>query len=396
MEDTMRIIKPLCLLILLISSMIHANQLTEKPLIIGQRHTLLSQSLNEQRDITVYLPNDYNRSQSSYPVLYILDGQKYFLHAVGLAQLFKHHRKTPDFIVVGIDSRYPQRFGHYSQKGAADFISFIDKDVISFIEKNYRTSNEKFLFGWEYAGAFAIELLTKMPQLFSAVFVASPFPLISHDDVHSDRVNMVQNWVTRNTDSSTWLYFTVGVNETLVRKGTDALHDVLTQQQAGQFKWSYEILKDEVHLSTPFSGLFHALTNYYHNYPELQFDNLDHFKKSGGMKFVKNYQQSRAHRFGFSPELSVWSQFTMIRNAIRADDLVQFNQFVDMFATASFFNELKVSRMIEVAQFHHNHHQYRAAMKIYQHVIRKSPNHKHALNQLSALEAMQAGASDEE
>ena len=44
--------------------------------------TFKSQVLKEDRTIEVYLPEDYHDSKTDYPVLYVVDGQRYFLNGI--------------------------------------------------------------------------------------------------------------------------------------------------------------------------------------------------------------------------------------------------------------------------------------------------------------------------
>jgi len=63
--------------------------LHEKDNVIGKRFTLSSKILNENRDIQIFLPESYHSSKQSYPVLFILDGQRLFTLGVSLSQSFR-------------------------------------------------------------------------------------------------------------------------------------------------------------------------------------------------------------------------------------------------------------------------------------------------------------------
>ena len=122
-------IKILLLMILLININISYSQNKGVDITVGKTYTLQSKSLKESREIEVYLPDGYGESDKEYPVLYILDGQKFYLYGVSLQRLFFFRDYTPDFIVVGILNSSPQRFRHFDS-GAAEFINFIEKILI--------------------------------------------------------------------------------------------------------------------------------------------------------------------------------------------------------------------------------------------------------------------------
>ena len=43
-----------------------------------------------------------------------------------------------------------------------------NSQIISYVEKNYRTNYMKMYFGWEMAGGFALELFANKPKIFNA------------------------------------------------------------------------------------------------------------------------------------------------------------------------------------------------------------------------------------
>ena len=80
----------------------------EKDIIIGKRFTIKSEILNTYREISIYLPNSYNdNNYIDYPVLYLLDGRKFFNSFSGvITQLSSDASpQVPEMIVVGITSQ---------------------------------------------------------------------------------------------------------------------------------------------------------------------------------------------------------------------------------------------------------------------------------------------------
>lgn len=59
------------------------------PITIGNSHTIKSTVLNEDRTIQIYTPDGYLDSKQDYPVLYILDGQWYFLSGVAIQKPYE-------------------------------------------------------------------------------------------------------------------------------------------------------------------------------------------------------------------------------------------------------------------------------------------------------------------
>ena len=56
---------------------------------IGSHYTISSKILNQDRGLQVYLPDSYVTSEKVYPVLYILDGQRFFTNGVSIQKSLK-------------------------------------------------------------------------------------------------------------------------------------------------------------------------------------------------------------------------------------------------------------------------------------------------------------------
>jgi predicted alpha/beta superfamily hydrolase len=165
-------------------------QTKKEPFNIGEKIRLRSDVLDEDRDILVYLPQDYDRSEESYPVLYLLDGEWHFIHTSGIVQFLARPRvkKTPKMMVVAVvntsrgrdfsPSTWP---GYRTYTGGADdFIRFLKNELIPFVDRNYRTQSTKILAGHSLAGTFTLYTFLNQPELFDAYMALSPC-LFWHD-----------------------------------------------------------------------------------------------------------------------------------------------------------------------------------------------------------------------
>ncbi len=341
---------------------------------LGSSYSIKSDILKEDRQIQIFIPESYNKTDKKYPVLYMLDGQRLFPFGVSLLKSFTQFKQTPEFIIVGITNKYPNRFGHFIDK-EKKFLTFIEKDVIPFIDNNFRTSNERLIFGWEYGGSFVIQTMLDRPNLFNAYLVASPYPL-------NNKISHISNFLSNNTSFDKTLYFSVSPNENDVNLGTEKLDSILKLKAPKTFNWSFKKLINEEHRSTPYSTIYFGIKKFYHYYPELQFDNLDEFINSGGLGYVYDYYQKRALKFGFSKELSDWTMFSLTRNTIRADDYKQFEILVNEFSKTGFISRLRVSRACSIAEFYLENKQYDKAIDLFTLLVEKHPNSERPLNGL--------------
>lgn len=79
-----------------------------------------------------------------YPVIYLLDGQRFFLYGASLIQSFSEFDMTPDFILVGITNVQSKRMRTFSAD-AKVFGEYLQNEVITFIDSIYRTSQKTII-----------------------------------------------------------------------------------------------------------------------------------------------------------------------------------------------------------------------------------------------------------
>ena len=83
-----------------------ANTLFGQEIKIGFQDSIQSPQLNENRKFIIKLPNGYNNTDKSYPVLYRLDGNLdiYFETLAAVNRLVYMEESMPEMIVVMIEN----------------------------------------------------------------------------------------------------------------------------------------------------------------------------------------------------------------------------------------------------------------------------------------------------
>lgn len=151
---------------------------------IGTYRVLHSDILNEDRLLFVHLPQAYEETELSYPVLYLLwvDIHNYFADAVMVTEKLGVTGEIPPIIVIGVanTNRYrdllPVKSRGSGEGGGADnFISFFENELIPYVDKTYRTKNFRILVGPQAGAIFSLYTLTTKPSLFQAVISDNPF-----------------------------------------------------------------------------------------------------------------------------------------------------------------------------------------------------------------------------
>ncbi len=144
------------------------------PVTIGTYIQIHSDVLREERIVLVSLPEDYRKSEKTYPVLFKLDGDKdNFLQTSSAADyLSDMSDDAPDPIIIGIENTDRYRDMLPDQK-ADSFIQFISTELIPFVNRNYRTNGFRILSGQSLSSLFAFYSFLEQPDLFDAYILGS-------------------------------------------------------------------------------------------------------------------------------------------------------------------------------------------------------------------------------
>jgi len=147
-----------------------------KSLLFGKKYTMHSKVLDEDRTIMVYDPNDGLRlkKQIDRPVIYVLDGNDHYLNIVTLL-INSGEESLPKMIVVGIT--HNDRIQDLSPEGFNKFSSYIQEEIISFINDTYKTSDHKILIGHSLGGLFTLSTFVKKTDLFDNFISIDPYLL---------------------------------------------------------------------------------------------------------------------------------------------------------------------------------------------------------------------------
>ncbi len=140
--------------------------------------TLKSKILNMERKYAIYLPPDYETSQRSYPVLYLLHGSGddqtgwiQFGEVQYIADQSFIKGLATQMIIVMPDANTTKKGYFNDPKNEWRYEDFFFQEFMPFIEKNYRTKNEKrfrAISGLSMGGGGAFIYALHHPELFAS------------------------------------------------------------------------------------------------------------------------------------------------------------------------------------------------------------------------------------
>ncbi|WP_422857962.1 alpha/beta hydrolase-fold protein [Flagellimonas sp. S174] len=338
-----------------------AAQEDNSPITIGINHTITSSILNQDRTIQIYTPDSYSNTTEEYPVLFILDGQRYFLSGVAVQKAIKNPRAIPEMIVVGITTTNPLRrtlFGDESEK----FTDFLIKEVVHYVDSNYRTSEKRVIFGWEDAAYYISELILQNEVFDGAI--------ISDGGYASE--NLVKGFTSKK---EVYLFMANSRKDIYNISYTDAFQEVLKNHAPKSLIWKYRLFNEEIHESLPHLALYKGLKHYYHNYNSLVFESIQEYIDLGGMDYLTSYFEKRAKRFGFDKQIDNSTKNALIWLAWKRDNFEYFTlfmtEFKDVLTTERYASAYWQNRF---GQFYLKHKDYQNAITYFNAGLAKYPN----------------------
>ena len=353
-----RILLICCLLITFTIS----SQTKGNPITIGDNYIISSKILNQDREIQIYLPDSYATSKQNYPVLYILDGQWFFANGVSIQKSLRTPGAIPEMIVVGIKNSNPLRRTLFSVENEK-FTSFLKNEVVQFIDSNFRTTQERVIYGWEAAAYYLSELVLKENNIFTGA-------IITDGGLASEKT--VEEF---NSKEDTYLYISNSKRDIYYIASTEEFNRILKKHNPKNLIWKYELFNDEVHETMPHLAMYKGLKYYYHNYDALVFESIQQYIDMGEMPYIKSFLKEREKRFGNDNSIYESIQNSLIWLGLNRNNFKYFTFFMDEFKdvldTKRYANAYWQNKF---GQFYLKHNDYKNAIKYFNIGLTKYPN----------------------
>ena len=170
-------------------------QIATNKITTGFVDSLYSTTLKESRKIWVHLPDAVSEEADKtkkYPVIYTFDGGELFNSLVAMTELLSSSSLHPNVIIIGItqvdrgreltpthvnnmapydvsDTTFSKTSG-----GGEAFTTFLEKELIPYVESTYKGSSDRMLIGHSTGGLMVINTLLKHPTMFTRYVAIDP------------------------------------------------------------------------------------------------------------------------------------------------------------------------------------------------------------------------------
>lgn len=265
----------------------------------GQPGVIYSRILGEARRIRIFLPAGYNKSaaiKQQYPVIYLFDGDALSAEVIkGLTHLRRQNPDAtcPDMIVVAV--RNTDRASDFTPTissigpegdeldmlknsgGSEKFISFIEKELIPYIESIYPTSPYKTLMGYSLGGLTVMNILINRTKMFNAYAAIDPSMWWDSRIVLNDAATKFKDGDFTGTSLFLGVANTMpaGMDITQVKDDTTGstnhirsilgLIDILKGNPGNGLGWQYKYYSDKDHDSVVAPGIHDAIHFLFNN-----------------------------------------------------------------------------------------------------------------------------------
>lgn len=261
--------------------------------------SLHSAIVGQDYELFISLPKSYNSGNTSYPVIIGLDAYTGFLITKGCVDAFTSlYPLMPEVILVGIGyggdesnsmakwvagrtrdftpeqnswtEEFYEKFitdrGYEStdvQSGEAPlFLSFVQKELLPYINSNYRADSEnKVLFGASFGGLFALYTLFHAPETFNKYFIESPSINYNNDIALRYESEFAKNHSDLHAD----IFMCAGSLENPHSANVKKMDSLLISRNYRHMKLETVIFENENHISCAPAAISRGLIELFNN-----------------------------------------------------------------------------------------------------------------------------------
>jgi len=263
----------------LLKGQVNGNGNEKKPvaLVNTEQFNIISENVRDENYVVqVGLPADYSGSKKTYPVLYVLDGDKSFGMTKEICDWLMWDGEIKDLIVVGISygkgtatwwekrardyTQYPDTvYYYYPNAGGADnFLRFIKEELFPTINRRYRTMPDSgTIMGISFGGLLTSYTLFAHPEMFKNYIIISPSLFWNDNSI----LKTESDYFNQHKELNKSVYVAYGSldDKDWTINPTDEFLKAVQEHNYSGLKFYSEIFKGETHISVYPEAMTHGL-----------------------------------------------------------------------------------------------------------------------------------------
>jgi len=230
-----------------------------------------SKILKETRNCLISLPSSYQEQpEKQYPVMILLDGRAHFSIASEVSDFLSstelRNNIIPELIIVAIENVDRERdftvtklqtTRKNTMGGGRNFLAFMEKELLPYVNEHYRTTDQKILSGHSLGAQLAINAFRDSESTFDG-FIAIDPALWWDKEVTIAKVDSIKNQAFEKP------LFIATASQNPARATSnkakhELLYELLEAKSDSTFFVEHMIFDDENHRSVPLLGLYYGL-----------------------------------------------------------------------------------------------------------------------------------------
>lgn len=303
----------LCLSLLFLSAMSVFAKAEEV-----QSFDIDSEVMQEKRAISVFIPKacEGESGNTACPVAYLLDADWYMNYLVTLSKEMSSRNQIPPLIVVGIHTQAKrmsdltpsnaltdwtgkQRASFSSSGNGNNLLSFIDSELIPYIDNTYRPLPFRVFVGHSLAGLMVIQSMMTQPDVFQGYMAIDPSLWW---DEKTTLKQYEKSLIHQNVALNGRLYLgsadhTALGNDGLIVMNTTAKRfaSALKLSATEHFTYRFDTIADESHMTIPLPTFYLGLKYLFANYSQVPLNLV-----FAGPTAVENYYRTLWQTWGIA------------------------------------------------------------------------------------------------
>ena len=265
-------------------------------IVVGELITMRSEILEKEIRLLVTLPDEYGGTDERYPVLFTV--QAYFLHTAGTVEQLARGQ-IPKMIYIHVDTYdsgdfLPTRIESKASSGGADrFIEFFNKELIPFVDSQYRTQPFRILQSSSWGGVFCLYTALAQPDVFNGYIAATPWLIYDGDDEYM--LSHAEGLLKDRSYENRFLFTVLGNDpDPGLREGFEAISRILRDHAGGRLRFASFYWEDEDHYSTPHKAVYEGLKWIFEAWREVPENVL-----AAGPDAIRAYRKRLAQLYGY-------------------------------------------------------------------------------------------------
>ncbi|WP_408032683.1 alpha/beta hydrolase-fold protein [Tenacibaculum xiamenense] len=247
--------------------------------VLSQKIKIKSRYLNESRTVSIRLPDNYECSKATYPIILVTDGGILFDYVKGL--FIYNWDLYPDAILVGIDQLEREKElvpMKETEETHENFFKYVNDELLNELKSNYRVNGINIIIGHSFGGYFSIKSLLKNNNINYAISISTTLWKKYGDNIYSE-------FSKKQPTENNFLYLGSAENDhKQIKNDLVKLNEYIEENKAFNIKSSLEEYPNEDHNSSILIGIRKGLLKLFKNWPtkisEKKWDEIYKYKKA--------------------------------------------------------------------------------------------------------------------